>query len=1086
MDTNHHDWENPQVIGRNKLPGHTPLGAYPDAASALGGVRKDSPNVQLLNGEWQFLLVHGPDLAPEGFAEPDFDAAGWATMPVPGNWQMPANWASLAFEDRPIYLNVAYPFEPNPPYVPDENPTGCYRTSFRLDVSPNERDVFLLFESVDSAFYLWVNGVPVGYSQGSRLPAEFEITQVVKPGENVLAVKVLRYCDGTYLEDQDMWRMSGIQRDVLLITKPKVSLRDFTVRAELDDAYRDGHLHIEAFIPRVAEMASYTVEARLLDQGQEVLAAPLVGRVCDFTPYGASTKTACVMLDVTVPAPKLWTAETPHLYTVLLTLKDAAGEAVDFESCRVGFRRVEVKDGVLLLNGRRLVLRGVNRHEHHAVRGRALTEADMRQDIELMKQLNFNAVRTSHYPDDPLWYDLCDEVGLYVIDETNIETHGVYGDLSNDPAWAHAYLDRLVRLVMRDKNHPSILFWSLGNESGVGPHHAAMAAWARAYDPTRLVHYESGGPGTEVSDVVSVMYPDLEVMRRRLADPAEKRPIIMCEYAYAKGNSSGNVYKFWEMVDAYPRFQGGCVWDWHDKMIQHRTDEGVPFFAYGGDFGGGYDYTRENEDPQMCANGVVGPVLDSDALWAHPGAWEIKQVQAPVAIEVALGPRVAYTLADPHGIAPDQRLLERHFTVTNKYHSLDLAHLELVWEVVEDGVAIQSERLDPPAVTPGERGDLMIPFDAPASPAPGAEYHLNVRFVLAEATPWAPAGHEVARTQFLLPYREELPYPREGAGRANHVSAVRSSPGERLIVEERTGEEQTGEEQTGELRVRSADGNAGARRIAVVFDKGTGLLTSYEVDGRRLLSRGPLETAYRAPTDIDLMMGNPEANARKWRRAGLDRLVRTLAGFEVQAPDDGAVLVRVASRVSGGEGLPTIESLVTYRIEASGEILVETDVDIDTWLPFVPRVGVELRVPGGYEQLTWYGRGPHEAYVDRKRSALIGLYRSTVDDQLTPYVYPSECGGKEDVRWLSLTDEARRGLVVRGTAPLHISALHATTEALAAAGHPHQVERTDDVVLHLDAKHMGVGGDDGWTSQVHPEFRVYPGHYHFGFRLSAV
>jgi beta-galactosidase len=853
-----------------------------------------------------------------------------------------------------------------------------------------------------------------------------------------------------------------------------VSLRDFTVRAELDDAYCDGRLHIEAFIPRVAEMASYTVEARLFYEGADVLDQPLEGRVQDHTPYGASTKTACAMLDVAIRAPKLWTAETPHLYTLLLILKDAGGEAVDFESCRVGFCRVEVKDGVLLLNGKRLVLRGVNRHEHHPVRGRALTEADMRQDIELMKQLNFNAVRTSHYPDDPRWYDLCDEVGLYVIDETNIETHGVYGDLSNDPAWAQAYLDRLVRLVQRDKNHPSILFWSLGNESGVGPHHAAMAAWARAHDPTRLVHYESGGPGPEVSDVVSVMYPDLEAMRQRLADPAEKRPIIMCEYAYAKGNSSGNVIKFWEMVDAYPRFQGGCVWDWHDKMIEHRTDEGVPFFAYGGDFGGGYDYTRDNEDPQMCANGVVGSVLGSDDLWVHPGAWEIKQVQAPVAIEVALGTREANTLADPRGTAPDMRLLDRRFTVINKYHSLDLAHLELVWEVNEDGVTIESGRLDPPAVAPGERGDLLIPFGEPGPLAAGAEYHLNVRFVLAEAFPWAPAGHDVALAQFLLPYRAEAATgpPARGGRRAAGVGPV---SGERLIFDERSGE----------VRVRSAGENAGASPVVVVFSKETGLLTSYEVDGHRLLSRGPFEATYRAPTDIDLMMGNPEANARKWRRAGLDRLVRTCTAFDLVRLDEGAVQARVFASLSAGVGYPVIESVVTYRIEATGEILVENDVDIDPWMPFVPRVGLELRVPDGYEQLTWYGRGPHEAYVDRKCSALVGLYRSTVDEQVTPYVYPSECGGKEDVRWLSLTDEAGRGLVVRGTEPLHFSALHATTEALAAAGHPHEIERTDDVVLHLDSRHMGVGGDDGWTSQVHPEFRIYPGRFHFGFWLSG-
>ncbi len=1058
------DYQNPLMIGRNKLAPHTPLGAYPDVETALTGDRTASPYVQLLSDrDWQFRLVASPGAAPAGFYEPTFDATDWAMLPVPGNWQMPHHWSGLSFDDRPIYLNVHYPFEPDPPHVPKANPTGCYRKTFWLDPSWREREVFLLFESVDAAFYLWVNGEEVGYSQGSRLPAEFDITPYLHEGENLLAVKVLRYCDGTYLEDQDMWRLSGIQRDVVLYSKPRVGIRDFTVRTLLDDDYRNATLSVEVAIPRVPEMAAYQVEARLFDrQGSLLLATPLRSGVADRTPYGAETKTAWAKLSTRVSEPDLWTAETPHLYTLVITLLDADGQPVDHESCRVGFRRIEIKDGLLCLNGRRLVIRGVNRHEHHHARGRALTEADMLQDIILMKQLNFNTVRTSHYPDDPRWYDLCDELGLYVIDEANIETHGVYDELSQSPAWYQAYLDRLIRMVVRDKNHPSVLLWSLGNESGVGPHHAAMAAWARDYDPTRLAHYESGRPGPEVSDVYSVMYPDLEEMRQLLADHTggpqeERRPIVMCEYAYAKGNSTGNFFKFWEMVAAYPRFQGGCIWDWHDKVIRHTTSNGQPFFAYGGDFGGGFDYTRDNEDPQMCCNGIVGPDLErvdepNPPLFVHPGAWEVKKVQAPVSIWAS-----GHRWIDAPGTLPHERVLGRRFVIANYYHTLDLSHLRLVWEIIEDGVIRQSGKLSLPPIAAGEEEEIEIPFALPVAPTPGTEWFLNLRFVLIEATAWAPAGHEIAWEQIWLP----LPVPEAPRSIERAPSPLTLEEGEPNLTLHGSG-------------------------FKAAFDHTTGVLTSYTANGRQLLVQGPLEAYHRAPTDIDLLMGNSPANVHKWRHAGLDRLKRDLLDFEVVRIAEDLIQIRVRALLRPEAGSPGIESTVTYRIFGNGEIDISNQVAIDRRLPFLPRVGLALRVAPGHERLTWYGRGPHENYVDRKRGALIGRYQSTVDAQATPYVYPSECGGKEDTRWLTLTDDAGDGLLVVAQAPLHFSALHYTVEDLTAAGHPHHLTRLDEIILHLDAHHMGVGGDDGWLSEVHEEFRIPPGHYHYRFRLRPI
>ena len=1034
MNRKRNDWENPFVVERNKRPGHVPLGAYADAESALTCDRTVSPYVQSLNGQWRFHLAPKPQEVPDGFFEDDFEVAGWSEITVPGNWQL----QDAGRQDRPIYTNVHYPFPPTPPTVPHENPTGCYRTAFTLNPSWHGRDVFLLFESVDSAFYLWVNGQNVGYSQGSRLPAEFDITAYVRPGENTVAVQAMRYSDGFYLEDQDMWHLSGIQRDVILYSKPKICLQDFTVRTEFDASYKDATLKVEAFIPRVPDMAAYSVEATLYDaDGASVLAEPPSVAVGDRTPYRAETKTACAMIEQPVSAPHKWTAETPYLYTLVLTLKDPAGQAIDSESCRVGFRQVEIKDGIVLLNGTRLVVRGVDRHEHHPERGRALTDEDMIKDIKLMKQLNFNTVRTSHYPSHPRWYDLCDEYGLHVIDEANIETHGVFGELSNNPDWAHAYMERAVRLVLRDKNHPCVLFWSLGNESGVGPHHAAMTAWIHAYDPTRLVQYESGHPGPEVSDVFVPMYPDLDWVRQALADPAEKRPMIMCEYAYAKGNSTGNFFKFWDLVDELPRFQGGCIWDWHDKALLHTNAEGEEFWAYGGDFGGDFDYDRDNEDPQMCCNGIVGPDLEP-----HPGAFEVKKVQAPVSVSAA----------------SERDILAGRFTVWNKHHTLDLGHLDIEWELTEDGVVVQSGRLAPMDLGPDQKARLDIPFKPPEPLTPGAEYHLRVSFTLAVDAPWAPKGHQVAWDQFRLP----LAVPPKATVTVSSMPDL-------------------------DMRHTSEGVSVEGRGFHVVFDRAQGTIAEYVAHGQDLITTGPTENYYRAPTDIDLLMGNPPANVHKWRAAGLDRLVRKVTSFEPTQITSKMVQVRVGARLNA-EDQPTtgIDSEIVYRVYGSGEVAVENKVSIDERMPFVPRVGLELVLPAGLENLTWFGRGPQENYLDRKTGAAVGLYQSTVAEQFTPYVYPSECGGKEDVRWLTLTDQAGAGLMVIGLDQLHIDASHYTIHDLAAAGHPYELTRRDEVTLHLDGWHMGVGGDDGWWSQVHEEFLLYPGKYHYGLVLRPV
>lgn len=1031
--TNPHEWENPLVVGRNNRPGHVPLGAYPDAGSALAGDRQMSPYVRLLNGTWKFHLAGSPLDVPPGFQNPDFDATGWHDIAVPGNWQL------QGFLDNPIYINVHYPFEPDPPYVPEANPTGCYRTSFDLPSGWIERDVFLLFESVDSNCLVWVNGQEVGYSQDSRLPAEFDITGFVHPGQNELAVQVMRYCDGTYLECQDMWRMSGIQRDVILYSKPRICLEDFTVRTLFDEHCQDASLLVEAYITKNPAMQAYSVEAMLYsEEGDPVFAGPVRAPVAGRTGWSLqpSLRTACARIEQPVSRPRQWSAEMPYLYRLVLTLIDPQGKAVDFESCRVGFRQVEIKDGVLLVNGRRLVMRGVDRHEHHPERGRALTEEDMRREIILMKQLNFNTVRTSHYPDHPLWYDLCDEYGIFIIDEANIETHGVGGELSHNPLWANAYLERGIRMVLRDKNHPCVVLWSLGNESGAGPHHAALANWIRAYDPTRFIHSESGHPGPEVSDVVSVMYPRLSTIQQLLADPAEKRPIVMCEYAYAKGNVTGNFFKFWDMIDTYPRFLGGCIWDWNDKALVHRNARGEPYFAYGGDFGPDFDFKRfyqDNEDPQMCCNGIVGP-----DLFPHPGAFEVKKVQAPLSLSASR----------------PQDILDGHFSLWNKHHTLDLSHLDIHWEMTEDGITIQSGSLPPSNLPAGQKTRLSIPFYQPASLVPGAEYHLNVHFVLKRPTAWASAGHEVYWEQFAL--RFPVP-PGPLLSPENMPDLSLSEEGDLITIQ-----------------------NSG---FEVVFDKAQGVITAYQVNGQALLQTGPTESFYRAPTDFDLLMGNPPASIHKWRAAGLDRLERHPICVQVVQVNPKEIDVRVAAHLAGAGQTYGIDSQLNYRVFGSGDVVIDHRVAIHESLPYIPRIGLELVLPAGFERLTWFGRGPHENYVDRKKGAAVGRYTSTIDEQFTPYVYPGESGGKEDVHWLSLTQESGHGLLVTGLRPLHVDALHYTIPDLEKAGHPFELTRCAETILHLDGWHMGVGGDDGWAAQVHPEFLIQPGQYQYSLKI---
>lgn len=971
------DWENPQITERNKEPGHVPLMPYADEQTALAGNKTASPYFRSLNGNWKFHLAERPQAAPADYYAVDYDVSGWDEVTVPGNWQ-------LQGYDRPIYVNVRYPIPvADLPNVPEENPTGCYRRSFEVPAEWDGRRVYLFFEGVNSAFYVWVNGQMVGYSQGSRLPAEFDITDYVQPGENIVAATVLRWSDGVWLEDQDFWHLSGIFRDVYVWSAPAVHIRDYTVITDLDEAYRDAVLKLSVAIRNPAD--GYSIEAMLYDaEGQPVLSAPLVGQV---------NADGEAELEQVVSNPEKWSAEHPYLYRLLIALKNPAGDVVQLESCRVGFRQVELTDGQLYVNGVPILIRGVNRHEHDPDVGHAITVESMIEDILLMKRFNFNAVRTSHYPDHTLWYDLCDEYGLYIFDEANIETHEIWGQLAEDPSWEAAFVERGQRMVERDKNHPGVLVWSLGNESGYGPNHDAMADWIHTNDPTRLVHYHPA-EDAPIIDVLGPMYPSVDRIIEMAQIPGETRPVIMCEYAHSMGNSTGNLKEYWDAVDAYPRLQGGFIWDWVDQGLRRVTEDGEEWFAYGGDFG------DEPNDGPFCLNGLVWP----DRV-PHPAMWECKKIFQPVQIDAL-------------------DLQSGQIIVTNRNFFVDLSYLDITWTLTAEGEVLQSGQLPRLDTPPGGQSTITVPFIQPEL-VPGTEYRLLVSFALAEDTMWADQGYEVAWEQFKLPFE---------------VPAVATSWDEPVSVAE-----------------TEQDITVTAAAVTVRFDKDAGRLVSYQVNGTELLISGPMLNIWRAPTDNDLGPAGEQRLAERWQTVGFDQLRERMKDFKLEQGLDGSVCVIIKTVAdSVGRNRAFVCDYV-YTINGGGALQLDLHVVPDAELPPLPRVGVTMTLLREFEHLAWHGRGPHETYADRKLGAKVDVYYGTVDEQYVPYIVPQEHGNKTETRWATLTNAEGVGLHIEGQPLFDVSAHRFTAQDLTEALHTYDLKPRNAVILNLDYAQCGLG-----------------------------
>ena len=989
------DWENQRVIGRNKEPAHCTLMPHGTCEEAKLGTREASPYYLCLNGNWRFHWVASPDKRPVGFHRLSYDVSGWDEIEVPSNWQ-------LHGYGTPIYTNVIYPFCKDPPRVmgavPEDwtkaklpNPVGSYRRNFTVPTSWAGREVFLHFEGVQSAMYVWVNGEEVGYSQGSMTPAEFRITPYLQPGENVLAVEVYRWSDGSYLEDQDCWRLSGIYRDVFLFSTPRVHLRDFFVRTELDGDYRNAALHVDASIVNYAgqDAGAHTLEMTLLDAGGECLTSAAV-------PPIASGGEATLRLSAEVKSPRLWSCEKPNLYRLLLALKNAAGEVIEVETCRVGFREVEIKDSRLWVNGVPVWLKGVNRHEHDPDRGRSVRLDTMLKDIELMKRFNVNTVRTSHYPNQPAWYDLCDEYGIFVIDEANVESHGMgYEEesLGHDSSWELAHVDREVSMVHRDKNHPCVIIWSMGNEAGPGRNFQVGREAILAIDQTRPIHYERDN---EKADIDSAMYPSVEWLDR-VGQIESPKPFLMCEYAHAMGNAVGNLAEYWEVIERHKRLIGGCIWDWVDQGLRKKTADGCEYFAYGGDFG------DQPNDGSFCINGIVFPDRS-----VSPKMWEMKHVYQYVDVEPV-------------------NLLEGEVRFRNKYFFTNLSEFDIRWRLTADGVMVQEGRLAAPEVAPLESKVVRLPLDPPVL-EPGAMYHLRVGLHLRQDTRWAKAGHEVAWQQFEVPYDVPAPPVMETA-QMPVMNTVES--GDRITIS--------------------------GRDFELVFSRKTGTVAALRYSGRPVICEaadrvcGPVLNVFRAPVN------NDKYCADSWRDARLADLWREVKVVTVDSANPQAVTIETLVESHGANGC-RFDLLTTWTVLGNGCINVSSSIVPHDAPSVLPRVGLRMELPPEYDAFTWLGRGPHENYPDRKRSADVGLYTTTVAEQFVPYIDPQETGAKQDVRWAALTDKSGGGLLVVAAPTMSVTALHYTSQELAQARHPVELPDSDRVYLCVDCGQNGLGG----------------------------
>lgn len=1234
------EWENPAVNSINKEAPHCTSMPFQDPTKAAKVDRTDSKWYRSLNGRWKFNWAPDPDGRPADFYKTDYNVRSWDEIEVPSNWEMQGY-------GTPIYTNMRYPFEKNPPFVMGtppahytnfdaRNPVGSYRRDFNIPSAWKDRQVFIVFDGVNSAFYLWINGQKVGYSEDSRTPAEFNITPYLKDGKNILAAEVYRWCDGSYLEDQDFWRMSGIFRNVYLYAQPSLHIRDFFVNTDLDAEYRNATLRVDAQVTNHAlEQAKAPVlEVTLLDrQTQQVVigttfkkssgseakrAQPSLGSI-------DGKKEISYSFTAPVEDPKKWSAEAPNLYALVLSLKDAQGKLIESVSCNVGFRKSEIKGGQLLVNGQPIYIKGVNRHEIDPDLGQVVTREMMLKDITLMKQNNVNTVRTCHYPDVPEWYELCDEYGLYIIDEANIESHGMgYGaeSLAKQPEWLDSHMQRTVAMVERDKNHPCVIIWSLGNEAGDGPNFVATSRWIKQRDPSRPVHYEQAGQ-KDHTDIVCPMYATIDWITN-YAKRNQERPLILCEYEHAMGNSLGNFADYWKAIESYKHLQGGSIWDWVDQGLRKKPDpvvlikdssasdlkvtlkgtlaEGphadkaikgyleveaspavditgqaltveawvkpfenrqtqhqpiitkgdqqyslkvngdrLEFFIYDGGWKSLYANLPENWFGQWhhVAGTFDGSQLklyvDGKCAGAMDYKGSIRHCEYPVGIGIntqdrsrrfgghIAAPRIYNTVLSeqvlnssdrPHRsavlwldlnesavrvikpdpkvwyyayggdfgdnpnddnfccngiVGPDRKpnphlyemkkiyqniavdaddLAAGKVSIRSKYFFIPTGFVETLWEVTENGAVIDKGSLGVVSVDPRQSRSVTIPFRK-IEPRPGCEYHLRVNFVLKERLSWGPKGHLLAWEQFELPYK------------------AKSQP---ISVDSMQAIRYTENDQTVDIL-----GND----FTLGIDKTSGAVSKWTFKGTALVASPLKPNFWRVPTDND-DGNNMVQRCGIWRTAGQESKVTSFKAVQIRPQ---VVQITVDRRIPANE--TTLRTI--YTVYGSGDVMMDNALNCGRDLPELPRIGMQMEMPGEFQTMTWFGRGPQESYMDRLEGYAVGQYRQDIYKPDHVYVRPQENGNKTDVRWAAWINRQGTGLLAVGQPLIYASAWPYSMGDLQKAMHIHELPARETITVNIDYGQMGVAGDNSWGARPHKQYTLWADKpYQWQVRLTPV
>ena len=1013
-------WEDPEIFRINRLEPHATFYRFASEEEALkGDSYLRSPFYLDLNGSWSFQYVESSFDRPQYFYLPQYDVSGWETLTVPSNWEIQGYGI-------PIYTNVVYPFPKNPPFIDQSiNAVGSYRRSFNLPDNWSGKRMYLHFEGVSGAMNIWVNGTFLGYSEGSKTPAEFEVTDLVQPGENTLAVQVFRWSDASYMEDQDFWRLSGIERGVYLYATHELSLWDFTVNPALDATYRSGSIDLEMTFKKSPGTtgSSYSTQVKLMDQSQVLF------QDTKALPAGQGEEFIQANLGQALKNLKPWTAETPNLYTLVIDLLDNNQQVIESVRWRVGFRKVEVKNNQLLVNGKAIMIKGVNYHDHDPYTGHTVTPELVMKDLRLMKTHNINAIRCSHYPKPPFFYDLCDEYGFYVIDEANIESHGMGAtnqgpfDQSQHPAyrpeWKAAHLDRTIRMFERDKNHASIIIWSLGNEAGNGENFHTTYQWLKDHDVTRPVQYE-GATHDSNTDIVAPMYARVSHMIA-YAEGNHPRPFIQCEYAHAMGNSVGNFKEYWEAFRKYDVLQGGFIWDWVDQTLHAKRADGSVYWAYGGDLGG----SRLQNDANFCANGLIRSDREP-----YPALEEVKYFYQGV----------SFKDFDPKS---------GRLTLQNQYDFITLEDFDFSYTLLEGGKEVQQSSFTVPKAGPGQTVKARIKLPKISG---SKEVYLNVEARTKAASGLVEKGHILARHQFAL---QAQPMSNPSFASIGEVKIQRK----------------------GSFLTASGEG------FAVKFDTLSGHLVSLQYRGKEQLTYPLRPNFWRAPTDNDFGYNMPQTLG-VWKKASMNQQL-----LKFESLQEGGLQIKSVYE------LPDIKAQVTmqYQVNAQGEVkvrvvLAEPAAD----LPVMPRFGVRLATKDDFNQIEWYGRGPHENYIDRKTSAFVGTHVLPLEKMNTDYSRPQENGNRTDVKWLHLQHPGSSGLRISGIGQPFAFSVHPYLISDMDEGdikkqrHPVDLPHRDLLELKIDHIQMGVGGDNSWGHMALEAYQVKPGAMEMEFVISPL